>query len=322
MRLLIVLVLVVVAFNSSAKSEIRSAPMYIVVSDEAVTNVEDGFCRVKGNVKCSGVPFVNGMIANYGITIKTRTDSFGNYEFLIPESTNIIFFYAPGQTEIVINPYDFKSGHEVVINFNTWDNIENTIVDKPVIYMYSSKVLDVAIEFDFQGELKFTYPKYYNGWNVCVDQNKIVDYETGRGYPYLFWEGEMEDLAYVQNGEVFEGFLIQTDSVISFLEDQLTNMGFNDRERTDFITFWSPRMIRSEFNLVQFLVDEDYADNIATISICPEPDHMKRVYLLFTPLDKEPEFTIVSQAFDTLERDGFTVLEWGGSEIKLNQIQL
>ncbi len=327
MKILLSLLLLFSIGNVQAEYRKLIVSNYTIVSDEFANDLPKGIVRIKGRVvDDAGVGLNEGAIYSMDETFVAKCDSLGNYEFYIHEIDTALFFHAIGYEEILVAGYDFKAGHTVTIDFfakKESPKPENDIYSfKPVIYLYSEEKVSASVSFNYKGELTFTYPKYQEGWDIIVDQNIITDIESARSYPYLFWEGEMEDLSYIQNGEVFNGFLVQTDSVISFLENQLTNMGFNDRERTDFITFWSPRMTASEFNLIQFLVDDDYSENIATISIYPEPNYMKRVYLLFTALEEEPTFEITPQVFVPLKRDGFTVLEWGGSEINSPQIQL
>ena len=56
------------------------------------------------------------------------------------------------------------------------------------------------------------------------------------------------------------------------------------------------------------------AKRIADLIIDPAPDSLLRVYMVAKPLDS---FTkIEPQVFDGFVRDGFTVVEWGGSIIQ------
>ena len=49
------------------------------------------------------------------------------------------------------------------------------------------------------------------------------------------------------------------------------------------------------------------------MTITPEPDSLLRVFMVFRELE-EP-VSIPEQTFEPFEREGFTVVEWGGSEI-------
>ena len=93
----------------------------------------------------------------------------------------------------------------------------------------------------------------------------------------------------------------------------------NSTEKTDFITYWGPILERSEYALVQFIIDDDYNDKIAEMNIDPKPDALRRVYILCSELDNPTiGLELIPQNFESFERKGFTVVEWGGSIIYLD----
>jgi hypothetical protein len=119
-----------------------------------------------------------------------------------------------------------------------------------------------------------------------------------------------------------EGWLIKTDTAVQFLEHQLTLLGLNDREKTDFITFWGPSLMQKEYALLQFLVDAAVEYEIATLIIVPKPDVLRRIYLYAATLDKPyMGLNCVPQKFKSINRNGFTVIEWGGTELNLDSIK-
>ena len=66
------------------------------------------------------------------------------------------------------------------------------------------------------------------------------------------------------------------------------------------------------YNLISFQ-NQTYIDN-AKLTITPNPDSILRVFMAYKPLNKEIE--IEKQKLEPFVRSGFTVVEWGGSEIK------
>ena len=52
----------------------------------------------------------------------------------------------------------------------------------------------------------------------------------------------------------------------------------------------------------------------AKLDIDPTPDSVLRVFMAWKPLGR-PQ-TIEPQTFTSFARDGFTVVEWGGCEVK------
>ncbi|MBK9191012.1 MAG: hypothetical protein IPM77_05550 [Crocinitomicaceae bacterium] len=69
----------------------------------------------------------------------------------------------------------------------------------------------------------------------------------------MFWEAQTSELDFVFTENKLQAEIIHTDSVVYYLENSLEVMGLNETEKTDFITFWAPRMIENEFVLVQFI---------------------------------------------------------------------
>ena len=89
-------------------------------------------------------------------------------------------------------------------------------------------------------------------------------------------------------------------------------MGLLPREYNEFIVYWLPYMEQNPFNLITFQT-EAYTEN-AQLTIVPKPDSMLRVFMAFRALDAwmDVEAPILPQ----FERTGFTVVEWGGCEVR------
>ena len=75
---------------------------------------------------------------------------------------------------------------------------------------------------------------------------------------------------------------------------------------------WLPKMQDNPYNLISFQ-SEAYTD-AAKLDIDPTPDSVLRVFMAWKPLGR-PQ-TIEPQTFASFERNGFTVVEWGGCEVK------
>ena len=85
-------------------------------------------------------------------------------------------------------------------------------------------------------------------------------------------------------------------------------MGLTPKEYNEFIVYWAPLMQENAYNLISFQTD-NYEAN-APLTINPVPDSMHRVYMAYKPLTSPVE--IEPQTFESFERTGFTVVEWGG----------
>ena len=203
-----------------------------------------------------------------------------------------------------------------VLCFMVWlfrNNAGNMRSEKPVIYLYPEQEQEVSVRLDYDGKLTCTYPAYDDGWNVTAAQDGTITDESGQEYNYLYWEGDSN-----QEYDFSEGFCVAGENTAEFLEDALVRLGLTRREANEFIVYWLPRMEQNEYNLISFQ-SEAYTDH-ARLSIQPEPDTVIRVFMAYKPLDHYQE--IPEQSLSAPERSGFTVVEWGGSELPLPDFQI
>lgn len=182
--------------------------------------------------------------------------------------------------------------------------------EKPVIYLYPQSQTDVSIILDYDGTLTSTYPEYNAGWNVTAfPDGTIFDKNTKRNYEYLFWEGTRSFDDY----EFKHAACVAREDTAAFLEEYLEAAGLNDREIDDFVSYWLPRLQASPYNLISF-PSEEYCD-WAKLNVDPAPDTLIRVYMVFAPIESPieiPDSMELELPF-TPVRQGFTVVEWGGS---------
>ena len=68
----------------------------------------------------------------------------------------------------------------------------------------------------------------------------------------------------------------------------------------------------NEYNVISFQTDR-YTDS-SILEVTPTPDTLIRVFMAYYPSDTEVD--IEPQIFDVCDREGFTVVEWGGSKVK------
>ncbi len=178
---------------------------------------------------------------------------------------------------------------------------------KPVIYLYPEEPTDVSVKLDVSGELAFTYPAYNDGWNVTAyPDGTLIDKATGREYSYLFWES----YSYSEY-DLSKGFVVKGEDTAEFLQDILGKIGLTPREYNEMIVYWLPKMQHNKYNLITFQT-EAYTEE-AKLYIDPSPDSLLRVFMVFKSLDEPIE--IEEPEFETFERVGFTVVEWGGTDL-------
>ena len=177
---------------------------------------------------------------------------------------------------------------------------------KPVIYLYPEQETDVHVKLDFDGQLTCTYPAYNDGWSVTAAPDGMLYDQSGNSYYCLYWEGEG-----TQSFDFSQGFCVAGKDSAAFLEDALAKLGLNRREANEFIIYWLPLLEANPYNLISFQAEE-YTDR-AELEITPQPDTLIRVYMAWKPLDAAVE--IQPQTLTAPQREGFTVIEWGGSQV-------
>ena len=183
----------------------------------------------------------------------------------------------------------------------------DTVTAKPVIYLYPEAETQVSVQLDYKGDLTCTYPKYKGGWAVTAAPDGTLTDANGQTYNYLYWEG-LTDAAY----DFSKGFCVPGEDTAAFLEDALAKLGLNRKEANEFIVYWLPLMEGNAYNLIAF--QEDAYTSLAELTVSPAPDTMIRVFMAWQSLESPIE--IESQELTAPERTGFTVVEWGGTEIQ------
>ena len=102
-----------------------------------------------------------------------------------------------------------------------------------------------------------------------------------------------------------------------FLENKLADLGLNEREATDFITYWAPRLMVKPYATIQFVVNKDYNTVFGGISSSVPLDYQLRIGMLFEISDQRPLTEIAEPSYQKIEkRHGFSLIEWGGIEFK------
>jgi hypothetical protein len=160
-----------------------------------------------------------------------------------------------------------------------------------------------------------SYPSYDAGWRVLArPDGTLTDLASGRELYALYWEGLRSF-----ETDFSSGFVVKGEDSAEFLEEKLALLGLSPREAEEFIVYWLPKLQGSEYNLIRFedldVIEKDMPLAFSSNGSVVEPDTLIRVWMSFKPLSAyvevpEQELTQVAS------RHGFTVVEWGGSEVK------
>ena len=190
-------------------------------------------------------------------------------------------------------------------------NIHPPVQDKPVLYFFTETETDVCLKLGYPETLTVTYPDYpeADGWRFTASPDGTLTID-GKQYPYMYFEAVCGN-SVPQPAFSDKGFVVAGDDTASFLEDALGAMGFDYRQRADFITYWLPLMADNSFNRIEFLFGDD-VNAFMPVSVTPQPDNSLQVYMLFAPCDPEIAEELTPQEFPVFDREGFAMLEWGG----------
>lgn len=251
----------------------------------------------------------------YSCNGKTDTldaNVFGLFDLKVKPGKYIFkFYYNATYYEITTGSIAIEGGYRTPLYIIFHEAETEIICDKPVIYVYPHDTQEVSIRLDLKGEIGFTYPYYDIGWDFIADPDGTI-HMNDKKYHYLFWDGT----AAIDNNSIDwnEGFIVERDSLVPFFEEKLKLMGLNSKEAEDYITYWCPRMIVNEKNYIHFMFNEEY-NEYAGLEVSPAPDKMFRVFMLWTKSEENKNTQVVPQSIESFEREGFTIVEWGGAEI-------
>ena len=178
-------------------------------------------------------------------------------------------------------------------------------IAKPILYLYPKKTTKVTVSFDHPEYLKTTYPKFIDKWEVTANSNGDLYDKDNKYYYGLYW-----DEYKVHSVDFSEGFYVDSNDSIKFLEEKLKIIGLSDREANEFIMYWLPIMEENGNNLVYFeLTDERESYN--KINISPKPDSLLRLVIHIKKVDNK--IKIKEQKLNSFNRKGFVAVEWGGT---------
>ena len=178
---------------------------------------------------------------------------------------------------------------------------------KPVIYLYPELETEVSVQLTLDGKLTCTYPAYGSGWTVTASPDGTLTDANGQTYNYLYWEGET-----LAQYDLSKGFCVKGADTAVFLETALAKLGLTRREANEFIVYWLPLMEQNPYNIISFQTDS-YTD-AAQLAVDPAPDTLIRVFMAWQASDTLVE--LPEQELSAPERTGFTVVEWGGTQLQ------
>lgn len=248
-------------------------------------------------------------------TISQNNTAFGK---TISKGKHHILFYLNANFESIHFNRDFTGGryYEVGITFqnNPNSNPRNQIMlEKPVIYLYSEKETNFSLKIKTDAALQFTYPAYNGEWKGTCSSDGTIRL-NGTAFPYLFWDANLSSENLRLNWS--EADFVEGKQIIPYLESQLNKIGFNAKEKADFITYWGPRIQKMPYAEIIWMQNKS-VDEIAELEISPA-FKINRVYLVFREANQviEQTLSIKRTSLQPIDRSGNCLVEWGGIEVK------
>ena len=224
------------------------------------------------------------------------------------DSCSELYLYYLLELDKNITFNDVKYRAQAINNANCPGNRNLPTVKKPIIYLYPEKTMNVSVKLGNPELLAYDYPSYNDGWNVTASPNGTLKDSNNREYYALFWEGK-DHKSTIHD----EGFVVKGEESAKFLEKKLKVLGLTDKEANEFIIYWLPQLENSPYNYFYFETQSEI-DNYMPLIINPTPDTVIRIQMDFKNLDKP--IKVKEQKLLSPKRNGFTVVEWGGSIIK------
>jgi hypothetical protein len=171
---------------------------------------------------------------------------------------------------------------------------------KPAIYLYPTEDSMVQVQVDVRGIMYKDIPKYNGGWNVFATKEGIIDGQ----YDYLFYEALLWQLNVPE-----EGWVVPHSQLEGWFNSKLPELGLNENESAQFMEYWLAELPEANYYEVKLFDDAFVTENLR-LDIEPVPDTIIRLLFHFRPLDETVVLT--EPTIYTPERNGFTVVEWGG----------
>jgi hypothetical protein len=325
MKLLTIISFLLISLSGLAEYDQRLIAMpFNVIADSVNKNLSPN--EAKFSFQIFNEEFQN---PPFSIIIKTSVngvwkeitlDEYGRFEFAVEPGTYKFQFYVNQIfSEIISQEVEIRKQHETTVRLIFHRNYyypEGIMVDKPVIYFHTSEERTFDLSVKPAGNFTFVYPEMKDSWKGAAKPNGEIAIE-GVNYPYLFWESSQQYSFHYEGN----GYKVEKPDIVSFLHKKLTELGLNQREQTDFITYWGPKLAANESSFVQFSVDES-CGKFAEMNCIPRPESVRRVYIQIAKWDPYFEMYLKDVAFSPVQPGNWYLIEWGGFSFSLPNVAL
>ncbi|WP_411682744.1 leucine-rich repeat domain-containing protein [Clostridium thailandense] len=181
--------------------------------------------------------------------------------------------------------------------------INEMLAKKPNIYLYPEKTEELSVYVTPKGKITKSIPEYNGGWKVTVDPSGKID----NTYDFLFYEASIN-----HQFTLDKGWIVNKGSFNEEMNSILTSIGLNSKEKADFIEYWSKELNWKTDRYAAYYIDPKEINEAIKLNLSKEPTSILRVYFYFVPLKDNENLQIKKPEIKEFERNGFTVIEWGG----------
>ncbi len=185
---------------------------------------------------------------------------------------------------------------------------------EPIVYFYPERRMRVSYTLAPSVRVARAVPLARgNAWTfLATPQGILEEVEAAapgrarRTFAHLFWEGTSTRFA-----PPTEGVCVPSARSSEFFREVLPRLGLEAHETEDFVAAWAPRLEGAPFHVIGFHPRE-VLDALAPVEVSPTPGHMIRILMDAAPVETCPMLTPPVLPDTVPEREGFTVVEWGG----------
>jgi hypothetical protein len=171
---------------------------------------------------------------------------------------------------------------------------------KPNIYLYSDRDLTAQVRLAPENAITVSEPTYQpgKGWRAEIRNGSL----NGTG-DFLFYEARGSDFEWQKK----EGHIIRAAYREQDMAFMLGQYGFNEKETTEFIIYWSCHLV-GDVDFVFYPQETEAVNQDMPLYISPKPDNVMRIWFFAEPLGSAPEPVTHPEK---IVREGFYVVEWG-----------
>jgi len=263
--------------------------------------------RIKGMIMddTTKEPIPGAVITIVGTAMGANTDLDGRYTILnVPVGTYSVQANMMGYDPKKITGVKAIMDTITTVNFklkSTIIEMEGAVVKKPNIYLYPTKQETLTVKIHPIGKITTSIPEYNTGWNIVV----VTGGRINDAYDFLFYEATVD-----YNFTLDAGWILQSSDFDRRMNEVLVNLGLNDKERADFMDYWSKRMDWKKKYCIAYYLKREELDKAVHLTISKTPESLMRLFFKFVPTDTL--VTVPEPKIEKFQRIGFTVVEWGG----------